>query len=100
VSSPGRESRSSYNTLRLLVQPVVEAQGKGGVVADGLVLVKVYPPGWSRRVGNEGLWVVGVSGSWDKISFLLFGATSLLSLPSLEFPYPVEFSPSSGVTHY
>jgi hypothetical protein len=49
-------------------------------------------------VGNEGLWVVGVSGSWDKRSFLLFCATSLLSLPSLEFPCPVEFSPSSGVT--
>jgi hypothetical protein len=45
VSSPGRESRSSYSTLRLLVQPVAEAQGKGGVVADGLVLVKEYPPG-------------------------------------------------------
>jgi hypothetical protein len=51
-------------------------------------------------MGNEGMWVVGVSGSWDKISFLLFYATSLLSLPSLEFPCPVEFSPSSGVTHY
>jgi hypothetical protein len=39
-------------------------------------------------VGNEGLWVVGVSGSWDKISFLLFCATSLLSLPSLGIPLP------------
>jgi hypothetical protein len=50
-------------------------------------------------VGNEGLCVVGVSGSWDKRSFLLLCATSLLSLPSLEFPCPVEFSPISGVTY-
>jgi hypothetical protein len=52
VSSPGRESRSSYSTLRLLVQPVVEAQGKGGVLADGLVLVKVYPPGVEQACGE------------------------------------------------
>jgi hypothetical protein len=50
-------------------------------------------------VGNECLWVVDVSGSWDKRSFLLFCATSLLSLLSLEFPCSMEFSPSSGVTH-
>jgi hypothetical protein len=37
-------------------------------------------------VGNEGMWVVGITGSWDKISFLLFCATSLLSLPSLGIP--------------
>jgi hypothetical protein len=47
-----RESRSSYSTLRLLVQPVVEAQGKGGVVADGLVIVKVYPPGVEQACGE------------------------------------------------
>ena len=96
MSSPGRESHSRYSTLRLLVQPIVEAQGKGGVVVDGLVLVKVYPPGLSKRVGNEILWVVGISGSWDKISFVLFCATSLFSLPSLEFACLVEFSLSSG----
>jgi hypothetical protein len=39
------DSRSSYNTLRLPVHPVSEAQSKGGVVVDGLILVKVYPPG-------------------------------------------------------
>jgi hypothetical protein len=63
VSSPGRESHGSYNTLRLLVQPVAEAHGKGGVEVDGLVLVKVYPPGVEHACGDEGLWVVGVSGS-------------------------------------
>jgi hypothetical protein len=52
VSSPGRESCSSHSTLRLLVQPVVEAQGKGGVLADGLVLVKVYPPGVEQVCGE------------------------------------------------
>jgi hypothetical protein len=50
-------------------------------------------------VGNEGLCVVGISGSWDKISFLFLCETSLFSLASLEFPFPVEFSPSSGVTY-
>jgi hypothetical protein len=57
-----RESRSSYNTLRLLVQPVVEAQGKGGVVADGLVLVKVYPPGVEQACGEWGS--VGCGRKW------------------------------------
>jgi hypothetical protein len=47
-------------------------------------------------VENEGLSVVAVSVSWDKISFLLSFATSLLSLPNLEFPFPMEFSPSLG----
>jgi hypothetical protein len=31
--------------MRFLVQPVVEAPGKGGVIVDGIVLVKLYPPG-------------------------------------------------------
>jgi hypothetical protein len=52
VSSPGRESRSSYTTLRLLVQPVAEAEGKGGVLANGLVLVKVYPPEVEQACGE------------------------------------------------
>ena len=52
VSSPGRESRSTYSTMRLLVQPVAEAQGKGGVVADGLALVKVYPLGVEQECGE------------------------------------------------
>jgi hypothetical protein len=52
VSSPRRESRSSHITLRLLVHLVVEAQGKGVVLVDGLVLVKVYPPGVEQICGE------------------------------------------------
>ena len=52
MSSPRRESHSNYSTLRLLVQPVVEAQGKGGILANGLVSVKVYPPGVDKVCGE------------------------------------------------
>ena len=52
MSSLRRESLSNYSTLGLLVQPVVEAQGKGGVIDDGLVLVKVYPPGVEQACGE------------------------------------------------
>ena len=54
MSSPGRESDGSYNTLRLLVQPISETQGKGGVVVDGLVLVKAYPPRVEQACGEGG----------------------------------------------
>jgi hypothetical protein len=47
-------------------------------------------------MGNEGLWVVDVSGSWDKMSFLLLCATSLLPLPSVEFPCLVELVLTQG----
>jgi hypothetical protein len=46
-----RESRSSYNTLRLLVQPIVEAL-EGRWTTDGLVIVKVYTPGVGQVCGE------------------------------------------------
>ena len=47
-----RESRGNYITLRLLVHPIAKAQGKGGVIVDGLVLVKVYPPRVEKACGE------------------------------------------------
>jgi hypothetical protein len=50
-------------------------------------------------MGNESLWAVGVSGSLEEILHV-YWCKFLLSFPSLGIPCPVEFSPSSGVTHY
>jgi hypothetical protein len=41
IENPSQHSDQPVETLAYNI--VVESQGKGGVVADGIILVKVYP---------------------------------------------------------
>jgi hypothetical protein len=47
-------SCSYHRARRILVRPVSEAQGKGGLAAEGLsyVTVKVYTPGVGQACGE------------------------------------------------
>ena len=52
-TSEGSWNSSSHGALRLLVQHIAEAQGKGGVIADGLC-------------DSEGVHSFGGTGMWGR----------------------------------
>ena len=65
-----RESNKNYRAIRILVWPIVEALEGRWSSQWTMWQWRCILLGWDRHVGNESLWVVGVSGSLRRIHLL------------------------------